>query len=73
MDSSQVGRVEYLPERRITWRDTMNYAAAVGETNPRYFDDTLPEGIVAPPMFAIAVKWPAVDREVAPEAARDIR
>ncbi|MBW2623904.1 MAG: MaoC family dehydratase N-terminal domain-containing protein, partial [Deltaproteobacteria bacterium] len=38
-----------------------------------YFDDTLPEGIVAPPMFAIAVKWPAVDREVAPEAARDIR
>lgn len=71
IDSSSVGQVEYLPERRITWRDTMNYAAGVGETNPRYYDDTLPGGIVAPPMFAHATKWNPPARGVAPEIARD--
>lgn len=47
-------------DRRVTWRETMNYAAAVGDVNPRYFDDAAPEGIVAPPMFAVAVTWPIV-------------
>lgn len=47
-------------ERRVTWRETMNYAAAVGDLNPRYFDDTRPGGIVAPPMFAVATTWPIV-------------
>jgi len=44
--------------RRVAWRQTTNYAAAVGETNPRYFDDTRPEGLIAPPLFAVAVTWP---------------
>ncbi len=71
IDSSQVGRVERLPDRRITWRDTMNYAAAVGESNPRYYDDTLADGIIAPPMFAVATKWPVVNREAPPEQNRN--
>jgi acyl dehydratase len=41
----------------ITWRQTMNYAAAVGDSNPRYFHDETPEGIIAPPMLAVALTW----------------
>lgn len=37
----------------------MNYAAAVGDDNPRYFDDEHPDGIVAPPLFGVAATWPA--------------
>jgi acyl dehydratase len=39
------------------WRHIMNYAAAIGDENPLYFND---EGrtIIAPPMFATAVTWP---------------
>ena len=36
-------------ETQITWRQTTNYAAALGDANPRYLDDERPEGIVAPP------------------------
>jgi acyl dehydratase len=39
----------------------MNYAAAVGDNNPRYFDDERDEGIIAPPMFCVAVTWPVVE------------
>lgn len=46
----------------VTWRDTMNYAAAVGDANPCYLDDERPGGIVAPPMFAVAVTWPILER-----------
>jgi acyl dehydratase len=42
----------------VDWRWTTNYAAALGDANPRYFDDTRPEGIVAHPVFAVAVTWP---------------
>ena len=45
-------------EREVSWRDTMNYAAAVADLNPAYLDDTRPDGIVAPPLFAVAVTWP---------------
>ena len=38
----------------------MNYAAAVEDWNGRYFDDAADEGVVAPPMFAVAVTWPLV-------------
>jgi acyl dehydratase len=46
----------------ITWRDTMNYAATVGDANPCYLDDERPGGIVAPPMFAVAATWPILER-----------
>ena len=49
-----------VPERkhRVHWRETTNFAAAVGDTNPRYLDDTVKGGLVAPPLFAVALTWP---------------
>lgn len=44
-------------EVTVTARQTMNYAAAVGDSNPRYFHDETPEGIIAPPMLAVALTW----------------
>ncbi|UCG04133.1 MAG: MaoC family dehydratase N-terminal domain-containing protein [Candidatus Heimdallarchaeota archaeon] len=32
----------------------MNYAAAIDDNNEFYFDDERKDGIVAPPMFAVA-------------------
>jgi acyl dehydratase len=46
----------------ITWRHTMNYAAAIDDDNPCYFDDEREGGIIAPPMFNVAVTWPIVER-----------
>jgi len=40
------------------WRQTTNYAASVSDMNPRYFDDLREGGIIAPPMYAVAVSWP---------------
>lgn len=42
-------------------RRTMNYAAAVGDAHPAYFDDERPGGIVAPPLFPVALTWPVVE------------
>ncbi len=58
IDSAIVGCL--LPEYAVTpaWRETMNYAAAIGDNNPWYLDDERPEGIIAPPMFAVAATWP---------------
>jgi acyl dehydratase len=39
-------------------RMTTNYAAAVGDDNPLYFDDRRPAGQIAPPMLAVALTWP---------------
>jgi acyl dehydratase len=39
-------------------RHTMAYAAATADLNPRYFDDTRPEGAVAPPMMGVRLDWP---------------
>ncbi len=39
----------------------MNYAAAADDINPVYFDDERPDGIIAPPMFAVAVTWPLIE------------
>lgn len=46
----------------ITWRESMNYAAAVQDDNPYYLDDSREEGIVAPPMMAVALTWPLSER-----------
>ncbi len=42
------------------WRQTTNYAAAVQDPNPRYFDDEQPGGLVAQPMFVSAMSWPII-------------
>jgi acyl dehydratase len=46
----------------VNWRDIMNYAAAVGDNNPLYFDDTRESGIISPPMFCAALTWPISER-----------
>ena len=45
----------------VNWRDTMNYAAAIGDNNPHYFNDEQQAGIVAPPMFSVAATWQIVE------------
>ncbi len=45
-------------ETDVHWRDTMNYAAAVGDNNPLYLDDEREQGVISPPMFAVALTWP---------------
>ena len=49
-------------EVTVTARQSMNYAAAVDDQNPRYFHDETPEGIIAPPMLAVALTWQIVGR-----------
>ena len=62
IDSSLVGEALPSIERVVEWRDTMNYAASVGDANPRYLDDTRKGGVIAPPLFAVAVTWPMMDK-----------
>ena len=61
IDSSLVGRELAGLEHEVNWRETMNYAAAVGDVNPLFFDDSSQQGIVAPPLFAVAVTWPFIE------------
>ena len=49
-------------ETGVSWRQTMNYAAATGDHNPCYFDDERKGGVMAPPMFAVAVTWPISEK-----------
>lgn len=35
----------------------MGYAAGIADENPLYFDDERPEGVIAPPMLAVALTW----------------
>lgn len=57
IDSTNAGARLKEFNTEATWRQTMNYAASVGDSNPCYFDDTRKGGVIAPPMFAEAVTW----------------
>jgi acyl dehydratase len=46
----------------ITWRQTMNFAAAVDDNNDCYVDDEREGGIIAPPMLSVAVTWRILER-----------
>jgi len=46
---------------RVDARWTMNYAAAIGGINPLYFNDERTGGIIAPPVFPVAITWPMVE------------
>ncbi|MGB5748545.1 MAG: MaoC/PaaZ C-terminal domain-containing protein [Desulfobacterales bacterium] len=61
ISSQFVGIPLKTSQSQITWRDTMNYAAAIKDANPLYFDDERKEGIIAPPMFAVAATWPIIE------------
>lgn len=61
IDSRYVGTCLKEYKCQINWQETMNYAAAIDDNNEYYFDDEREEGIVAPPMFAVAVTWPIIE------------
>ncbi len=58
LDSTLAGTGLNPHKARITWRDTTNFAAAIQDDNPLYFDDRKKQGILAPPTFPVAVTWP---------------
>jgi acyl dehydratase len=62
ISSEYVGTLLKEYRKEITWRETMNYAAAIGDHNLFYFDDERPEGVIAHPMFGVAVTWPISER-----------
>lgn len=41
-------------------REAMNFAAAVADANPAYFEDDREGGVIAPPMMAVALTWPVL-------------
>jgi acyl dehydratase len=45
----------------VNARQIMNYAAAIGDANPIYFNDERPEGIIAPPLLPVALTWPILE------------
>ena len=57
LDSNLAGTRLTPHNAQITWRDTTNFAAAIKDGNPLYFDD-INQGLVAPPTFPVAVTWP---------------
>lgn len=62
IDSALTGTPLKTLSTFVSWRDTMNYSAALGDANPRYFDDESPEGITAHPVFPVAVTWKILGR-----------
>lgn len=58
IDTSFVGQTSrpYLVD--VSSRQAMNYAAAIGDANAWYLDDTRAGGAIAPPMLAVALTWP---------------
>ena len=48
-------------EATVDRRATMSYAAGTGHEHPRYYDDDAPGGLVAPPLFAVALTWPLLE------------
>jgi acyl dehydratase len=61
LSSDIVGRETGPHEQRIDARWLMAYSAALGETDPRYYDTAA--GVLAHPLFAVCYEWPAT-REV---------
>ncbi len=43
-------------------RDTMNFAAAIADANPIYFNDERDGGLVAHPMHSVAATWPLLEK-----------
>jgi acyl dehydratase len=62
IDSRYVGGRSKALTASLSPRQTMNYAAALGDNNPHYMDDSREGGICAPPMLAVALTWPLSSR-----------
>ena len=61
IDSHYVGAPLKRYETAVFPRDTMNFAAAIADHNPLYFDDERDGGPVAHPMQCVAVTWPILE------------
>jgi acyl dehydratase len=57
--SAAVGLLTEPLVREVTTRHLLAYAAGIGDTNQRLFDDASAAGIVAHPAFCTALEWPA--------------
>jgi len=62
LNSGLVGSRIIGVKTEVTWRRTTSYAAAIGDTNPRYLDDTVEGGLSAHPAFAVALTWPIMEK-----------
>lgn len=62
IESRHVGTPLRKHETTVDQRDTMNFAAAIADKNPLYFDDERDGGLVAHPMHSVAVTWPILER-----------
>ncbi len=49
-------------QTKINWRQITNYAAAIQDNNPKYFDDRQKDPILSHPMFPVSVTWPVLSR-----------
>ena len=58
--SALVGAVTEPIHHRVDARWLMAYAAALGDTNPRYLDTLAADGIVGHPLFPVCPEWPVV-------------
>jgi len=58
IDSSLTGTKTKAYCTTVSWRSAMNYAAAVNDSNEAYFDDEREGGIIAHPMYTVALTWP---------------
>jgi acyl dehydratase len=60
LNKDLVGK-QYAPAHSEATLEAMqNYARAYNDDNPAFFDAARAGGIVAPPMFAVVVAWPAI-------------
>lgn len=59
LSSTVVGECAAPVVHDVTLRDAQAYAAAIGDTNPRFFDDAASGGVMAPPPFCVSLEWPA--------------
>jgi len=44
----------------VSWRRTTNFAAGIGDVNPRYLDDTRAGGLQVHPVFPVTLSWPVI-------------
>ncbi len=60
--NSSIAGAPLIPYRTtVSWRHLMNYAAAIHDNNPLYFDDQRKEGIIGHPMSCAAITWPILE------------
>ena len=59
LDAARVASLHVGPTAvTVDARWLMAYAAALGETDPRYYDTLAPDGPIAHPLFPVCYEWP---------------